>query len=114
MALNQVDLGGNDVIVKSLLIGATGPGQQPTTTALTSTGAQTVTGVKTFSDSVAIKQSVGSADDTTPTASEITAALGSPARGLIGTIDAGDADTDMFFCVASDASWYFVKLTKSS
>lgn len=116
MAQN-VDMGGNTLTVESLKTGATGPGQAGTAISGVSTAAQTFTGVKTFSDSVKVKQAVNNVHDTTPTAAELTTSFGAPAtlgRGFIGTVDDADGDTNGYIVWCSDASFYFVKGTKAT
>lgn len=62
-------------------------------------------------------QAVTNVGDTTPTLAELTTAFGAPAtkgRGWIGTVDDNDGDTNFFIVAASDASYYFLKMTKAS
>ena len=62
-------------------------------------------------------QAVTNVNDTTPTAAELTTAFGAPAtvgRGFIATVDDNDGDTNHYLVTASDASYYFVKLTKAT
>lgn len=82
-----------------------------------SEGAATVNGLKTFADSVKIKQAVTQVNDTTPTAAELTTAFGNPAtlgRGFLGTVDDNDGDTNGYIVWCSDASFYFLKGTKAT
>lgn len=61
------------------------------------------------------KQAVDDVHDTTPTDAQLDSAFGTPAtlgRGFIGTIDDADGDTNFYLCITSDASWYWVKMTK--
>lgn len=116
MAVNY-DLGGNDMIVNSLKTGATAPGQAGTAVVGVSTAAQTYTGLKTFSDSIKVKQAVNNVNDTTPTAAELTTSFGNPAtlgRGFVGTVDDADGDTNGYIVWCSDAAFYFVKGTKAT
>lgn len=62
-------------------------------------------------------QAVTNVNDSTPSKTELTTAFGNPAtkgRGFIGTVDDADGNTNMFLVVASDADYFFVKLTKAS
>lgn len=62
-------------------------------------------------------QAVDDVHDTTPTDAQLDTAFGTPAslgRGFIGTVDDADGDTNFYVCVTSDASWYYVKLTKAA
>lgn len=61
-------------------------------------------------------QAVTDVDGTAPTKEELTTALGDPStigRGFIGTVDDNDGNTNFFLCVASDADWFYAKLTKA-
>jgi hypothetical protein len=61
-------------------------------------------------------QSVADVHDTTPTDAQLDAAFGTPAtlgRGFIGTVDDADGDTNFYIAITSDASWYWVKMTKA-
>lgn len=54
---------------------------------------------------------------TVPTAAELTTSFGAPAtlgRGFIGTVDDADGDTNFYIVAASDASFYFLKMTKAT
>lgn len=62
-------------------------------------------------------QAVTNVNDTTPTKAELTTALGNPAtigRGFIGTVDDADGNTNFYLVAASDADYFFVKLTKAT
>jgi hypothetical protein len=112
-----LDLSGSDLVVESISTGSTATGGAGTAVSGVSTAAQTFTGVKTFSDSIKIKQGVTDVHDTVPTAASLTSAFGSPAtlgRGFIATIDDADGDTNGYVVFTSDASWYFLKFTKAS
>jgi len=68
-------------------------------------------------DGIRTIQAVTNVHDTTPTDAELDTAFGTPAvvgRGFIGTVDDADADARMYFCVASDAGWYWTLMTKAS
>lgn len=114
-----VDMGGNTLVVEAIRTGATKAGEQSVATPVSgvSISAQTFTGVKTFSDSIKVKQAVTNVNDTTPTAAELTTAFGNPAtlgRGFVGTVDDADGDTNGYIVWCSDASFYFVKGTKAT
>lgn len=112
-----VDMGGNTLVVDTLSTGATGPGQAGTAVSGVSTAAQSFTGIKSFGDGVRTKQAVTNVNDTTPTKAELTTALGDPAtvgRGFIGTVDDADGNTNFYLVAASDADYFFVKLTKAT
>jgi len=111
------DMSGNDLVVESIRTGSTTAGGTGTAVSGVSASAQTFTGVKTFSDSVKIKQAVTNVHDTTPTAAELTTAFGDPAtlgRGFVGTVDDADGDTNGYIVWCSDASFYFLKGTKAT
>jgi len=113
----EIDMGGNTLIVEAIKTGATEPGQSGTAVSGLTTTAQTITGLKAFSDSLRVKQDVSNVHDTTPTAASLTLAFGAPAtlgRGFIATIDDADGDTNGYLVFTSDASWYFLKFTKAS
>lgn len=113
----NVDMGGNTLIVEAIKTGATGPGQTGTTVSGVSASAQTFTGVKTFTDSIKIKQDVSNVHDTTPTDASLDSAFGTPAslgRGFLATIDDADGDTNGYLVWTSDASWYWLKGTKAT
>lgn len=67
-----------------------------------------------FTCNVQLPQAVDNVHDTTPTAASIVTALGAAARGKIGTIDDADGDTNTYLCIATDASWYYLKFTKAT
>lgn len=108
MTERVMDLGGTTIIAKDFRI-AGSPGSK--------TGANTNTTKKTYSGGLNTKQAVTNVNDTTPTAAEITTAMGvTPAnagRGFIGTIDDADGDTNGYLVWSSDASWYWLKGTKA-
>lgn len=111
------DMGGSTLICEAIKTGATAPGQAGTSVSGVSSAAQTFTGVKTFSDSLKVKQAVTQVNDTTPTAAELTTAFGNPAtlgRGFVGTVDDNDGDTNGYIVWCSDASFYFIKGTKAT
>ncbi len=61
-------------------------------------------------------QAVTDVHDTTPTDAELDTAFGTPAtvgRAFIGTVDDADGDTNFYICASSDASWYYLKMTKA-
>ncbi len=69
-----------------------------------------------FPDGIRTIQVVDNVHDTTPTDAELDSAFGTPAalgRGFLGTVDDADGDTNFYLAVTSDASWYWVKLTKA-
>lgn len=116
MATN-VDMAGINLIVESVATGATSSGASGTAVSGISTAAQTFTGIKTFSDSIKIKQDVSDVHDTTPTDASLDAAFGTPAtlgRGFLATIDDADGDTNGYLVWTSDASWYWLKGTKAT
>lgn len=111
------DLGGNTLVVDTLRTGATKQGQEGTAIDGVSATAQTIAGVKTFTDSIKVKQAVNNVHDTAPTAAELTTSFGNPAtlgRGFIGTVDDADGDTNGYIVWCSDASFYFLKGTKAT
>lgn len=113
----DIDLGGNTLIVEAIKTGATGAGQAGTAGSSVTSAAQSFSGVKTFSDSIKVKQAVTNVNDTTPTAAELTTAFGAPAtlgRGFVGTVDDNDGDTNGYIVWCSDASFYFLKGTKAT
>jgi hypothetical protein len=113
---NIVDLGGNTLIVNDIKTAST-VGQSGTATTAITSSAQTITGVKTFSDSIKVKQAVTAVHDTAPTIAELTTAFGDPAtlgRGFVGTVDDADGDTNFYWVCVSDASFFFIKLTKAA
>lgn len=62
-------------------------------------------------------QSVANVHDTAPTIAELTAAFGAPAslgRGFLASVDDNDGDTNHYLVSVSDASFFFIKLTKSA
>lgn len=70
-----------------------------------------------FSEGMRTKQAVTNVNDTTPTAAELTTAFGAPAslgRGRILTVDDADGNTNFYLVVTSDASFFYVKLTKAT
>jgi hypothetical protein len=55
--------------------------------------------------------------DTAPTTAELAAAFGAAAslgRGFIGTVDDNDGDTNHYIVSVSDASFFFLKMTKAA
>jgi len=73
--------------------------------------------VVSFENGLRTQQAVNNVNNTTPTLAELTTSFGEPAtkgRGWIGTVDDADGDTNFYLVVASDASYYFAKLTKAS
>lgn len=111
-----IDMAGNDLVIENLYTGGTSPGAAGTAVSGVSTAAQTFTGLKTFSDSIRLKQDVSNVHDTTPTAASLTSAFGAPAtlgRAFIATIDDADGDTNGYLVWTSDASWYWLKGTKA-
>jgi len=96
----QYDLGGTDLIVKSITTGAAGAG---------TTGSA--------NSSIKVRETTTNlATATTPLAAELTAAFGTPAslgRGFVAIVDENDADTNCFIVWTSDASWYWTMGTKA-
>jgi len=67
--------------------------------------------------SVRVPQKVTNVHDTAPTIAELTTAFGDPAtlgRGFVGTVDDADGDTNFYIVAVSDASFYFLKMTKAA
>lgn len=111
------NLAGNTLVVEDLKTGATKTSPTGTSVSGVSSASQTFTGVKNFSSGVRTVQAVTNVNDTTPTKAELTTALGDPAtigRGFIGTIDDADGNTNFYLVCASDADYFFVKLTKAT
>lgn len=80
-------------------------------------GAVTFESVPSASAGIRTKQPVTQVHDTAPTIEELTTAFGDPAtlgRGFIGTVDDNDGDTNFYIVGVSDASFYFLKMTKAS
>ena len=66
--------------------------------------------------SARVAQAVANVNDTTPTAAELAAAFGAAAslgRGFIGTVDDADGDTNHYIVSVSDASFFYLKMTKA-
>jgi hypothetical protein len=77
----------------------------------------TASGVVTGSGGLKTKQAVTSTHDTAPTIAELTTAFGAPAtlgRGFVGTVDDSDGDTNFYIVAVSDASFYYLKMTKAA
>ncbi|MGD9632187.1 MAG: hypothetical protein AB7G28_20690 [Pirellulales bacterium] len=70
-----------------------------------------------YGNSTRTVQSVAGVHDTAPTIAELTAAFGAPAalgRGWLGSVDDADGDTNHYLVSVSDASFFFIKLTKAA
>lgn len=113
----EYDMGGNTLIVDTIKTGATRQGQAGTAIDGVTAAAQTIAGVKTFTDSIKVKQAVNNVHDTVPTAAELTTSFGDPAvlgRGFIGTVDDADGNTNAYLVFCSDASFFYLKFTKAA
>lgn len=113
----DLDMAGINLIVESVSTGATSAGTTGTSVSGVDASAQTFTGVKNFSSGLRTVQAVTNVNDTAPTKAELTTALGSPAsigRGFIGTVDDADGNTNFYLVAASDADYFYVKLTKAT
>lgn len=112
----NVDMRDNTLYVEDIKVGATKSSPNGSSV-LASSGAQTISGQKTFSAGLNTKQAVTNVGDTTPTKAELTTAFGDPAtlgRGFVGTVDDADGDTNGFIVWTSDANFYFLKGTKAT
>lgn len=103
----EINLRGNTVVADSV-----------TTSSASTTAGITASGVVNASAAgVRTKQAVNNVNDTTPTKAELTTSFGDPAtigRGFIGTVDDADGNTNFYLVCASDADYFFVKLTKAT
>lgn len=64
-----------------------------------------------------VPQAVNQVHDTAPTEAELTTSFGAPAslgRGFIGTVDDNDGNTNFYIVAVSDASFFFLKMTKAT
>lgn len=70
-----------------------------------------------FPQGIKTKQAVNNVHDTAPTIAELTTSFGDPAtlgRGFIGTVDDADGNTNFYIVAVSDASYFFLKMTKAA
>jgi hypothetical protein len=115
MATNY-DLRGNTLLVNDIKTGVN-DSNDTGVSVITGDTAQTITAQKTFTAGLNTMQAVNNVHDTVPTLAELTTSFGAPAtlgRGFIGTVDDADGDTNFYIVCASDASFYFLKMTKAS
>ena len=113
--VTNYDLRGNTLLVSDIKTGVN-DSDDVGASVMSATGAQTIAGLKTFSDGVKTKQAVNNVHDTIPTAAELTTSFGAPAtlgRGFVGTVDDADGDTNGYLVFTSDASFYYLKFTKA-
>lgn len=70
-----------------------------------------------FPQGIKTKQAVNNVHDTAPTIAELTTSFGDPAtlgRGFLGTVDDADGNTNFYIVGVSDASYFFLKMTKAA